>query len=404
MPRTDTDCMREQDLIDRCVGLFRRQFPDHCNTPLFYGIAPGRVEILGNHTDYNEGFVLSAAIDLYTVVVGTPIEGETVFLISDRMDSEVRFGLRDTTRFPPDSPSAWANYSRGVILELNPPTGFVAVACSTVPVGAGVSSSAALELATAFFIQRAFPVDSIATLSGLDLALMCKKAENDFVGVGCGILDQVTSALGKEGQLMLLDCRNINAGVSYVTLPTGFSFVVVESDAPHQLVSGKYNELRTRCFKAAELLGYRTLRDVSRDQFDMRKSDLPEKIRKAAEHIVGENYRVLKAVEVITNGSNMGSFGHLLSESHHSSQYDFGNSCPEIDILIACASSLPGFLGGRIQGGGFGGSTINLVESSMVEMFRDLVTRAYFEKTGISATSFVVNPAHGALSGDIESD
>lgn len=396
--------MDEQQLVVRSVNLFKQRFHDHRDRPLFYGIAPGRVEILGNHTDYNEGFVLSAAIDLYTVVVGTPTGSATVTLLSDRMDTEVTFDIRDSTKFPPESPAAWANYSRGVVLELNPPSGFVAVVCSTVPVGAGVSSSAALELSTGLFLQRAFPVARTMERSQLDLALLCKKAENDFVGVGCGILDQVTSALGREGKLMLLDCRDIKSGIQYIALPTGFSFVVVESDAPHQLVSGKYNELRGRCFAAAEQLGYRTLRDVPRDKFEVLKSKLPNELRSAAEHIIGENYRVQKALEVITKGPDMTAFGDLLSQSHNSSQYNFGNSCPEIDILMACASVSPGFLGGRIQGGGFGGSTINLVESSMVEMFRDIVTRAYFEKTGISATSFVVKPGHGALSGVIPSD
>jgi galactokinase len=392
--------MSDIDLIQTSANLFRSLFPEVVGHPLVYGIAPGRVEILGNHTDYNEGFVLSAAIDKYTVVTGCAVDGETVKIYSDRMAQIVEFSIKDTTPFPKESQNTWANYLRGVMLAMNPPSGFCAVVASTVPVGAGLSSSAALELATAEFLQGLFPEHPLSLLAKMDVVLLCKKAENDFVGMGCGILDQYTSMFGKAGQLLVPDCRHLD-NVSTVPVPPGYKFVVVESDAPHQLVDGKYNELRAKCFEAAGILGKRMLRDVSPEELAENMESLPEDLQGIASHIVHENSRVLKAVEILAGTQDMKSFGELLSQSHESSRVDFKNSCPEIDTLIQCANGLPGFLGGRIQGGGFGGSTINLVDSSMVEMFQDLVTRAYFEKTGISGPCFAVEPAKGASRGNI---
>lgn len=394
--------MNEAELIKHAADLFAQTFPEYQGKKLSYGIAPGRVEILGNHTDYNEGFVLSAAIDRYTVMLGTPIETTEVRIVSDRMHSEVRFEIDDKQRIPDDSPVIWANYPKGVILELKPFTGFAAVVVSTVPVGAGVSSSAALELATAFFIKDAFPPNNVdQDLNALEIALACKKSENEFVGVGCGILDQMTCALGMEDHLMIIDCRDVKKPVEYLRLPPNVEFMVIDSEAPHQLVAGKYNELRSKCFAAAEWFGFPFLRDVSVDLFDSLRNDMPEDLRRVASHIIHENERVERARTYLTDNPDMKAFGKMLSDSHNSSRYDFGNSCTEIDILIDCAQSAPGFYGGRIQGGGFGGSTINLVNASMAEMFRDLVTRAYFEKTGVSATSFVVKPSHGARGGSL---
>jgi galactokinase len=392
--------MGKRELIEKAAVLFNEQFPEHAGKPLVYGIAPGRIEILGNHTDYNEGYVLSAAIDKYTVMVGIPVQERKVIMHSQSMGTSVEFELDDRTPFPKESNDSWANYPKGVIREMNPPSGFVALILSTVPLGAGVSSSAALELATASFLQAAFPSHSLASMSKLEVALLCKKAENEFVGMRCGILDQFTSALGKEVHLIFLDCRNLQH-VTYVPLPRNYSFVVVESAAPHQLVDGKYNGLRRKCFEAANKLGHAFLRDITSEELVEKEHVLPEDLRRIASHIVHENQRVLRAVEILGSLEEIRLFGQLLSDSHKSSQYDFQNSCPEIDVLIDCAQRLPGFIGGRIQGGGFGGSTINCCDSSTVEMFQDLISRAYFERTGLSCTSFVVTPGSGASSGKV---
>ena len=396
----DKNCMSDSELIQAGVTLFRSRFPEYVGRPLVYGMAPGRVEILGNHTDYNEGYVLSAAIDRYTIVLGTAVDGDTVTVYSDRMDQVVEFSLRDETPYPRGSQNAWANYLRGVVLAMGPPSGFAVVVSSTVPVGAGLSSSAALELATAEFLQAAFPHHRLALLAKMDVVMLCKNAENEFVGMGCGILDQYTSMFGKEGQLLVLDCRHLDR-VTTVPVPSGYKLVVVESDAPHQLVDGKYNELRSKCFEAASILGKQALRDVTPTELAEKMNELPDRLQGIASHIVNENARVLQANEILSGTQDMKSFGILLSQSHESSRVDFQNSCPEIDTLVTSAQGLPGFLGGRIQGGGFGGSTINLVESSMVEMFQDLITRAYFEKTGISSPSFSVSPGNGASRGSV---
>ncbi len=395
--RTVAISMSQSDLIDKAAELFKRKFPQFVEKGLVYGIAPGRVEILGNHTDYNEGFVLSAAIDKYTVVLGLATSEDQAVLYSDHFDNSGEFSIRDNQRFERGSSLSWLNYVKGVILAMNPPTGFSAVVVSSVPVGAGVSSSAALEVATAMFLQAAFPLDQFAKLSRLEVAHLCKRAENEFVGMGCGILDQYTSVFGKEGHLIFLDCRN-ESQVCYVPLPSEYKLVIVDSDAPHQLVDGKYNELRRKCFDAAHILGKQYLRDVTSSEL-MNKRDLLERdLFQTASHVVHENENVLRAVKILKTGGDISEVGNLLSRSHESSRIDFKNSCPEIDILVDCATALPGCLGSRIQGGGFGGSTISLVHAKMVDLFLDLLLRAYYEKTGISASHFILSPAAGSQS------
>lgn len=386
--------------VQQAIGLFKSKFKNLADSQLFYGRAPGRLEILGNHTDYNEGFILSAAIDKFTIFVGTVTGTTEISLYSDHMDSMVTFDLYDNNPYPKKSKEFWANYPRGVIQKLSPSSGFCGVIASNVPVGAGVSSSAAIDLATAMFLRSAFPASLAGTLSMVDLAIACKKADNDFVGIGCGILDQFSSAMGKTGKLISLDCRNLH-NFSYTELPKNYKFVVVMSEAPHQLVDGKYDQLRKECFEAAAAMGREFLRDVSPEEFEEKKPSLPENLRKKASHIIGENKRVLEAVDILSIGKAIQLFGNLMNESHASSRDDFGNSCPELDMLVQLSTRLPGCIGSRLQGGGFGGSTIHLVDADMVDMFQDLLLRAYFEKTGISTSSFVVAPGDGATGGPI---
>lgn len=388
------------ELLHEAVEVFRSRFPEHAAAKLCFGSAPGRIEVLGNHTDYNDGFVLSAAIDRRTVLVGTPVDSDNVSLYSQQMKSTVAFPATDSVKYEHGSLEAWANYPKGVILELNPTRGFVGVFCSSIPLGAGVSSSAALELATAMFIRAAFPQSKAARHNMIEIALACKHAENAFVGMGCGILDQFTSAMSREGHLLFLDCRDI-AEYRYIPIPPEYKFVVAESEAQHQLLDGKYNELRSQCFEAARLLHKPSLRDVTYEQFQNAAALLPEDIRRRVSHIVGENERVQRAIKILESHRPIQELGELLLASHRSSQFEFKNSCQELDILVECAQSLPGFIGARLQGGGFGGSTINLVESSMVEMFTELLSKAYFEKTGIFTNTFVVTPSDGASCGSL---
>ena len=387
-------------VVSKAVEIFKRKFPQHENSKIFFGKSPGRIEILGNHTDYNEGYILSSAIDKVTVFVGVPTDEPEIIMYSDHLDSIVSFPLNDSVRYSDDSESSWSNYPKGVIVELSPPGGFCGVFVSNVPVGAGVSSSTALDIAMAMFIRACFPNSKAAILKPIELALACKKACNEFVGIGCGILDQFTLIMGRSGKLLFLDCRDIYK-YEYVDLPAEFKFVVVMSEAPHQIVDGKYNQLRSECFHAAKLLGKNFLRDVSLKEFIARGDTLPENERKRASHIIWENERVMQGIDILRNHKSVDMFGQLMVDSHHSSQFDFGNSCYELDVLVESAKTLPGFIGGRLQGGGFGGSTLYLVEADKVEMFQDLLLRSYFEKTGISTTSFVVSPGEGATCGQV---
>lgn len=385
------------EFISAGVQCLREKFPGCGNGKIFYGLAPGRIEILGNHTDYNEGVILSAAIDKHTVLFGSPTSNNEVKLYTETFDSMVFFTIGNEEKYSAESGFSWANYPKGVLNELKCPTGFVGVFKSSIPVGGGVSSSAAIELATAMFVRAAFP----ESIEGDTMSIIwkCKNAENAFVGMGCGVLDQFTSAMGRAGNLIFLDCRDVSK-YSYVPFSNDVKFVVVNSSAPHQLVDGKYNTLRSECFEAASLLGIPFLRDITQERFTQESVKLPENLRKRASHIVGENDRVWRGMEALEQ-NNLAMFGELMLRSHSSSTNDFGNSCRELDILVECARSLPGFLGGRLMGGGFGGCTINLVRSSDVEEFRSQLKEAYRSKTGINAQTFVVAAADGATGGEV---
>lgn len=386
-------------LVAQAQALFRSRYTPDINEKICFGAAPGRIEILGNHTDYNEGFILSAAINRCTVVLGSisPASREIV-LYSDALNEEVSFPIGDNTKY--SNGQAWANYLKGVILQINPTSGFRAVIASNIPMGAGVSSSAAVELATAMFLQEAFDDPAIRNLSRLELALACKKAENDFVGMGCGILDQFTSAMAQPGKIIFLDCRDLQAA-RYIDFPPGYCFVIAESRAPHQLVDGKYNSLRSDCFEAAKILGVPFLRDIDVAEFEKVKRSLPDRLRKRASHIVFENFRVLRGFDVLKDSRDLAQLGTLMSESHLSSKNNFENSCREIDSLLECASEIPGFVGGRIQGGGFGGSTINLVESTKGSSFAEHLVHLYHERNGVLSKTLVVYPGYGAFSGKL---
>mmetsp|Transcript_115099 Transcript_115099/g.229222 ORF Transcript_115099/g.229222 Transcript_115099/m.229222 type:complete len:413 (-) Transcript_115099:38-1276(-) len=369
--------------------------------PTALGVAPGRVEVLGNHTDYNEGYILSAAIDRYAVVAGRVGEGGTCRIASAAYPG-------DFVAFDPASPSkqdgnkSWANYVMGVVSELCKAGaavgGFDAFIAADVPPGAGVSSSAAVEMATAKLLAQLFPA-TVGKLDDLTLVKMAKAAENNFVGMGCGILDQYTSGMSRAGSLLYLDCRTL--GCDYVPFK-GAQFVLVNSHAPHALVDGKYNELREHCFSAASAFANATgnaithLRDVGKDLFEAHQDKLNDKQRVVARHVVLENDRVQQAIGAVRAG-DLPKLGTLMSQSHSSSRDDFGNSCPELNELQACAEGIDGLLGSRLMGGGFGGSTISLVEEGKTTEVAEELCKRYKEKTGIQATSLVCALGDGAF-------
>lgn len=381
--------------------------------PTALGVAPGRAEVLGNHTDYNEGFILAAAIDRYVVIAGRGTgDGSSrcrVASESFRGAAPIEFdsAAADWATQKQSGDKAWANYVIGVVSELRKLGaklgGFEAFVVSNVPPGAGVSSSAAVEMATAKLLARLFP-DDVGTYDQLALVKAAKAAENNFVGMGCGILDQFSSGMGRSGSLLFLDCRTLD--YSYVPF-NGAHFVLANTHAPHQLVDGKYDELRRNCFAAKDALRRESgkdhithLRDVDKDMLDKHSGALSPDEARRAHHIITENDRVHEGVEACKVG-DMTTLGTCMSGSHVSSRDSFGNSCRELDIMQRCADGIEGLLGSRLMGGGFGGSTINLVSEGCVESFVAELSKRYEAKTGIKPTVLVCSPGDGAFSEDL---
>lgn len=353
--------------------------------------APGRVELLGNHTDYNEGFVLSAAIDMGITVRGRALPDGKIALLSSAMEGVVETNVAQISRcaeFP------WADYPLGVawsfLEEGFPVGGFEAEISGDLPAGAGLSSSAALEVATALLLKKLFRFD----IAPLRLAKLCRRAENGFAGVNCGLLDQVSSVFGKRGCVIFLDCRDET--VETLPLPSGVELLITHTGVQHALTGGEYNERRAQCFEAAEKLGVRALRDVSAARLDCARESLPPRVWRRAAHVVGENERVLRGVALLKGGDVEG-FGRLMFQSHESSRVNFENSAPELDLLVAIAREEPGVSGSRLTGGGFGGATVSLVEEGAAARIAENLARKYREQTGNVCRTWICKAADGAL-------
>ena len=354
--------------------------------------APGRVELLGNHTDYNEGVVLSCAINYGVDARGEaqPGSGE-IFLCSDLNTQPVRVSLDEIA--PLSGPASWANYPLGVAQVLradgHPIEAFSADFASDLPPGAGLSSSAALEVATAALLCKIFALD----IAPLTLAKLCRRAENEFVGVQCGLLDQVSSVFGKADHAVYLDCRSEQ--IKNIPLPSGLALLVFHCGVPHRLVGGEYNERRTQCFAAARALGVPALRDVSGAQLEAARGRLDPLIYRRVAHVVGEGERVFAGIDYLRAGDGQ-AFGKLMFESHESSRLNFENSSPELDALVEIARGEPGILGSRLTGGGFGGATISLVEESRVEAATKHLSEEYTRRTGNQGRAYLCKSADGA--------
>ncbi|MEA3188860.1 MAG: galactokinase [Chthoniobacter sp.] len=351
--------------------------------------APGRVELLGNHTDYNDGYVLSAAIDRGVTMTGSATTDGRIFLSSATMGESFKCDFENIER---SESSPWANYVLGVVdcfrREGFAVGGFRAEIASDLPLGAGLSSSAALEVATATLLKRMFKID----LDLLQLAKLCRKAENEFVGVNCGLLDQVSSAFGKKNHAIFLDCRYET--VETIPFPAGVELLITHSGVKHALVGGEYNERRARCFEAAELLGARALRDVTSAQLSA-APNLPEVVRKRAAHVVGENERVQRGIRFLSD-SDVAAFGELMFQSHESSRVNFENSTPELDALVAIAREEPGVLGSRLTGGGFGGATVSLIERDAAARISGIFQEKYRARTRHECQTYLCEIADGA--------
>ncbi len=346
--------------------------------------SPGRVELLGNHTDYNEGFVLSFAVEQGVTVSGVKRDDNQIILRALDLGATAE---ASTANLAPLPNAAWANYCLGVadsFRELGATlSGFDISITSDLPMGAGLSSSAALECATARFLQHILGTSHDLTT----LARIGQRAEHLYAGVKCGLLDQITSLYGHEGSIVHTDFRSVS--VELLPAPGDAAFVIVNSGVKHALVSGEYNERRESCHGAAAALGLSALRDATTSMLHSAKNRLSETQYRRALHVVGENERVILARQALEK-SDATTLGQLMSESHHSSRDYFENSCPELDLLTEWALATQGCLGARLTGGGFGGATINLVQASHLDSFVSEMQRRFeqhfSQKAGILIT------------------
>ena len=349
--------------------------------------APGRVELLGNHTDYNSGVVLSGALDLGLSAKGKRRDDGKVVLRTAGFPDEAKLELEALK--PGDR---WSDYPAGVAKVFKdagyPVEGFEAEFTSTLPTGAGLSSSAAIEVSTAVLLKELFGFE----VERLELAKLCRKAENEFVGVNCGLLDQVSSVFGRKGQAIYLDCRSET--VSNVAFPAGVALLIIHSGVAHALTGGEYNERREQCFEAAKRLGVPALRDTTSTELEA--ADLPELVKRRARHIVGENERVFAAVEHLKAGE-VAEFGALMTASHKSSIENFENSTPELDALVRLATVQPGVYGARLTGGGFGGAIVALVREEALDEAAQAIVEGYKKETGHTATAYRCHLGDGAI-------
>ncbi len=352
--------------------------------------APGRVELLGNHTDYNEGYVLSASIPYGVRVTGSLRDDGRIILSTELKGESLRFEVPAGEPLVPRH--EWTDYPLGVVHVLreagHAPGGFEATYSSDLPAGAGLSSSAALEVSTILLLSKLFGI----SLPGIELAKLCRRAENTFVGVQCGILDQVSSLFGRKDRAVFLDCRTTS--VDTIAFPHGVSLLLIQSGVPHALVGGEYNERREQCHAAAEGIGVPFLRDA--DSAMLAAADLPDIVRRRAAHIIGENERVLRTRELLLSG-DVAAVGRLMSDSHESSRLNFENSTPSLDLLVSLAQSTPGVHGARLTGGGFGGAIVALVSRDAAHAAGAAIAAEYERRSGHQANVLECDLADGAL-------
>jgi galactokinase len=357
--------------------------------------APGRVNLIGEHTDYNDGFVMPAAVGFSTYVAIAQRPGRKWLIRSEEFPEHFEF---DLDCFPESRTGRWCDYLLGVARVLRQRghslPGANLLVHGEVPIGAGLSSSAAIEVASALALisagNFAIPLPEIAKL--------CRQAENEFVGARVGIMDQFVSCMAKKGQALLLDCRSLD--FQFVPIPPGIRLVVCNTMVKHDLVTGAYNTRREECEQGVRYFAgkdpeIRALRDVSVEMLERYANDLPAVIRKRCTHVVHENQRTIDLAHSLAAG-DWPQVGQLMRESHRSLRDLFEVSCRELDIMVDAAEGLPGCIGGRMTGGGFGGCTINLVRANNAEKFAAKVAELYRKATGIVPRTYLCAAGDGA--------
>lgn len=357
--------------------------------PEYFVHAPGRVNLIGEHTDYNEGFVLPIAMEKGVSFLVSPRDDREVRLYSVNFQELDQFSLDDIHK----GEVGWSNYVRGVAKFLSEKVtlrGMDAYIYGDLPIGAGLSSSAAMEVGSALSFQAV----SLFNLDRKSLALICQKAENEFVGMRCGIMDQFASLLAEEGTALFIDCRTLDTQT--IPLPKGYYIAVCDSRVRRELVSSEYNKRRQECEMAADILGVRALRDATPQMLEEKRELLPEDIYKRARHVVYENQRVLQGIEALRE-NDIQRFGELMKGSHISLRDLYEVSSYELDILVEIALSVPGVLGARLTGAGFGGCTVNILQEEAKDLFEEVVREKYKEATGLEAEIWFTRPAQGGF-------
>ena len=364
--------------------------------PAVLSRAPGRLEILGNHTDYNEGYVLSAAVTQATSFAMAPKEGSVCTLVDCALSGEFKIDLANM-----DAPRKgdWTNYLKGALVELRRRGvrfgAFDAVLRSTVPLSAGMSSSAALEMAFCFALKTIYGID----LPKADWARVGQAVENKYMGLQSGLLDQFSSIFGRKDALILCDFRS-GAVLKNGPMPPGYSIGGANTMVKHNLVESDYNKRRESCERARDAIRQvcpqvKMLRDVDRKMLESCRDKMDAVDYRRALHVVGEDERVMRGVAFLEKG-DIRSFGELLFESHESSRVNFENSCPELDALVEIARSIPDCLGARLSGGGFGGITIHLVRHDAAEGYCNRLKTAYKAMTGKETQTILCDIGDGA--------
>jgi galactokinase len=385
----DSMAERSAELFSKCFG----------RKPRWIVAAPGRVNLMGEHTDYNDGFVLPMAIELYTLMAGAKNAERTVTAHSVTTGETATFSIR-----PPlvRGQPAWSNYVRGVVAgfqKANSATapsrvsGFDAVVDSTLPYGGGLASSAALEVATATLLEAL----TGRQLEPIEKALLCQQAEHDYAGVPCGLMDQFTSVLAQENHALLLDCRARTTTAVPMTDPL-VTVLIINTQVRHKLADGEYARRRAQCELAAKALQVPALRDANLDQLEAVKKELDPVVFRRARHVLTENERTLAAAPAIQSG-DWARVGDLMYASHASLRDDYQVSCAELDAIVDTAKTIPiseGMFGCRMTGAGFGGCAVSLVKTDAVKQVRRKIEESYEKKTRKHATFFSSRPAGGA--------
>ena len=374
------------------IEAFRRLYGSADAVRIFR--APGRVNLIGEHTDYNLGFVLPVALDLATFVATAPSADGKLHIYSEDRQESAEWSAADLSTLSPRR--HWTDYPIGVAVELIR-AGFQVQPAnllirSTVPEGSGLSSSAALEVSTALalLVDRKMPP--------LELARLCQRAERGYVGMPCGIMDQYISVFGEEHAAICIDCRSLKHQV--VRLPDGIAFLAVNTMVKHELSGSAYKERTEQCAAAVEIVRQRhpqveSLRDVTPVMFEEAEPTMPPLIARRARHVVTEDARVLEFVSACREGE-VERMGELFESSHRSLQHDYEVSCDELDFLVDAALGLDGVYGARMTGGGFGGCTVNLMRPAVVPHFASEIGRLYHERFGITPKIYPCKPSWGA--------